>query len=178
MRKVILKMHASLDGYILGPDGNLDWAFETFDGQMADWEVSGLWEAGVHIMGTATYHEMAEHWPSSTEPYAAPMNEIPKVIFSKTLERADWTESRVVDGDLAEEVGRLREEPGKAILAHGGAKFAQSLSRANLIDEYRLVVHPVALGDGEPLFTNRLDLKLVASTPFPAGAVAHVYERH
>jgi dihydrofolate reductase len=177
MRKVILKMHASLDGFVLGPDGDLDWVFETFDDEMAAWEIPSLWDAGVHIMGRATYHEMAEHWPSATSAFAPPMNEIPKVIFSKTLERADWTESRIVDGDLAEEIGRLREEPGKEILAHGGASFAQSLVRADLIDEYRLIVHPVALGDGTPLFTTRVDLKLAAATPFPAGAVAHVYER-
>jgi dihydrofolate reductase len=120
---------------------------------------------------------MAEHWPASTEPFAPPMNEIPKVVFSRTLAHADWHGTRVVKSDLAEGIAQLREEPGKDILAHGGASFAQSLVRANLIDEYRLIVHPVALGEGERLFVRRLDLQLVETTRFPAGAVALVYRR-
>jgi dihydrofolate reductase len=177
MRKVVLKMHSSLDGFVLGPGGDLDWAFETFDQEMAEWEVAGLWEAGVHVMGRATYHEMAEHWPSSTEPYAPPMNEIPKVIFSKTLEQADWTGSRIVRGDLTDEMNALRAEDGKHILVHGGATFAQALVEADLIDEYRLVVHPVALGDGAALFPRKVDLKRVELRAFPAGAMGLVFRR-
>jgi dihydrofolate reductase len=177
MRRVVLKMHSSLDGFVLGPNDDLDWAFATFDDDMAAWEVAHLWEAGVHVMGRSTYDVMAVHWPSSTEPYAAPMNEIPKVVFSKTLEHADWPHSRVVSGDLGEEIKRLREEPGKDILVHGGPRLAQSLVDADLIDEYRLVVHPVALGEGARLFPTKIELERVEASPFPAGAVALVYRR-
>ncbi len=117
-------------------------------------------------MGRATYHDMAEDWPSSTEVFAAPMNQIPKV---------DWEGSRVVSGDLVEEISRLRQQSGKDILAHGGASFAQSLSSLGLVDEYRLIVHPVVLGSGLPLFASPMDLTLVTTTAFSGGAVAHVY---
>jgi dihydrofolate reductase len=89
-----------------------------------------------------------------------------------------WTDSRVVGGDLAVEIARLKEEPGKEILAHGGARFAQSLVKLGLIDEYRLLIHPVALGRGLPLFgalSKPIDLKLVSTTAFGGGTVANVY---
>jgi hypothetical protein len=116
MRKVILKMHVSLDGFVARPDGNLDWFLDAFDDELTAWEVEGLWQAGVHIMGRATYHDMAAYWPNSTEPFAAPMNEIPKVVFSRTLKEADWEGSRVArrprGSGLAPEGGARQGHPG------------------------------------------------------------------
>ncbi len=89
MRDVRLKMHQSLDGYVGTPTGDVDWIFATFDDEQTQWEVELLGEAGVHAMGRVVYHEMAAHWPTSTEPFAPPMNEIPKVVFSKALARAE-----------------------------------------------------------------------------------------
>ncbi len=106
------------------------------------------------------------------------MNEIPKVVFSKTLKEATWTDSRVASGDLADEVARLKREPGKNLLVHGGARLVQSLVKHGLIDEYRLLIHPVVLGSGLRLFPEReqpLNLRLVNSTRFDKGAVANVY---
>ncbi|HEY5990906.1 MAG TPA: dihydrofolate reductase family protein [Streptosporangiaceae bacterium] len=85
--------------------------------------------------------------------FADVMNEIPKVVFSKTLTRAEWAESRIADGDLAEDIDRLKREPGGVILAHGGATFVDALIHDGLIDEYRLVIHPVAIGHGTGLFS-------------------------
>ena len=177
MRKVILKMHVSLDGFVARPDGDLDWFRVAFDDELTAWEVEGLWQAGVHIMGRVTYHDMAAYWPSSTEPFAPPMNELPKVVISKTLTETDWEGSRVARGDVAEEISRLREEPGKDILAHGGASFAQSLSRLRLIDEYVLVVHPVAIGEGLPLFADEIELRLLSAKTFDSGVLALTYAR-
>jgi dihydrofolate reductase len=177
MRKVILKMHVSLDGFVARLDGDLDWFRDAFDDELTAWEVEGLWRAGVHIMGRATYHDMAAYWPNSTEPFAQPMNELPKVVFSKTLKETDWEGSRVADGDLAEEISRLKEEPGKDILAHGGAGFAQSLSRLRLIDQYVLVVHPVALGEGLPVFGDEIELRLLNAKTFNSGVLALTYAR-
>lgn len=91
---------------------------------------------------------------------------------------ATWSDARVASGDLAEEITRLKQQPGKDILAHGGARFAQSLVRLGLVDEYRLLIHPAALGSGLPLFSTLskpVDLRLISSTAFSAVAVAHVY---
>jgi dihydrofolate reductase len=124
----------------------------TEDPELTRTKVAWLWEAGAHLMGRVTYEEMASYWPSPTHDYAAPMNEIPKVVFSSSIERADWPESRIARGDLAEEVAGLKREAGKDMIAWGGARFAQPLARLGLIDEYRLITHPVAVANGEPLF--------------------------
>ena len=178
MSKVILKMHVSLDGYARAAGGDvMGWIFRTYDDELKAWEVDLLWQAGTHVMGRRVYEEMAAYWPGSTEVYAPPMNEIPKVVFSRTMKRADWARSRVWNGDVAQEISRLKRDPGKDILAHGGPEFAQTLSTLGLIDEYRLIVHPVVLGAGLPLFKKPTDLKLLSTHAFPAGAVALTYER-
>ena len=96
IRKLVLQMQFSLDGFVAGENGELDWIFPDFDADSAKWTVEKLWQAGAHLMGSVTYHGMAAYWPCSTEPYAAPMNEIPKVVFSNSLKKADWPETRMV----------------------------------------------------------------------------------
>lgn len=178
MRKVILKIHVSLDGYIRAASGDvMDWVFRSYDDELQAWEVETLWQAGTHIMGRNLYEEMASYWPTSSEAFAPPMNEIPKVVFSTSMEHANWEHTRVAGGDVAGEIARLRQEPGKDILAHGGAAFAKSLSRLELIDEYRLIVHPVVLSGGLSLFDAAMDLDLLSTRSFPAGAVALIYGR-
>src|SRR6266498_3768113 len=106
------------------------------------------------------------------------MNEIPKVVFSKTLDRADWAETRIASGDLAEEVDRLKREPGNDLIAYGGARLDQALSRLGLVDEYRLMIQPAALGAGLPLFKDLpapLHLELVEATTYATGVAIHIY---
>jgi dihydrofolate reductase len=213
MRKLIMKMSISVDGFVCGPNGEANWIFKSTDEAARDWIVDLVWTAGIHIMGRKTFHDMAAYWPVSTEPFAPPMNEIPKGVFTRkgfsgiadpaqttmALEnakqyRADrglketntlspaaatWKEARVFSGDLATEIRQLKQEDGKPVFAHGGAGFMQSLAATGLIDEYYLLTHPVALGQGLPLFSGLaapLDLKLVDVKPFPGGAIAHVYQ--
>jgi dihydrofolate reductase len=198
-------MSVSIDGFVGGPGGEIDWIFRSMDEEGTAWTVESIRQAGVHAMGSRTFRDMAAYWPSSTEPFAAPMNEIPKVVFSRTgpasiqattraLEDAraqanatsapspgvvrGWTDARIIVGDLSAGVARLKQEPGKDIVAHGGASFAQSLVRLGLVDEYRLLVHPVALGRGLPLFAGLsapADLELVDVKAFGSGTAAHVY---
>jgi dihydrofolate reductase len=177
MRKVVLKMDMSIDGYVGPIDDDAEWIMRDFDDELSQWIMDEvLWQAGTHVMGRATYEDMAAHWPTATSIFAAPMNEIPKVVFSKTLTEARWAESRIASGELTEEIDRLKAEAGKDVLVHGGAKLAQSLSRAGLIDEYRVIVHPTALGAGDPLFGGPQDLRLSDSRVFDTGAVALTYE--
>src|SRR2546422_11022790 len=106
------------------------------------------------------------------------MNEIPKVVFSKTLQHADWPETRIARGDLSEEIKGLKREPGNDLIAHGGATFAQALSRLGLGDEYRPGIQPAALGAGLPLFKDLagpLHLELVEATTYASGLAIHVY---
>jgi dihydrofolate reductase len=213
MRKLILKMSISVDGFVCGPDGELDWIFKSYDSGATDWTMKTLWNAGIHIMGSRTFRDMAAHWPTSDEVFAAPMNEIPKAVFTKKglikspsiesitaaskdtsrsngvngtillndkqFKKTNWEGSEVIGGDLAKEIGRMKQQLGKDILAHGGARFAQNLVSLGLVDEYRLLIHPIVLGTGLPLFsglTAPVHLKLVDKETFDSGAAAHIYQ--
>ena len=178
MRELVLQMGVSIDGYVATTDGAHDWGYDGEDPATARWKLASLWAAGAHLMGRQTYEDMAAVWPKSSSDVAAAMNEIPKVVFSKTLERAEWPESQIAAGELAHEIARLKAQDGGYLLAHGGARFAQALSRERLVDEYRLVIHPAALGDGLPLFKDlpsRLALELVETQTYSTGAALHVY---
>jgi dihydrofolate reductase len=180
MRRLILSMGVSLDGLVARPGrhGAGGWGLPPDDPTLRELKLGWMRDIDLHLMGRATYDEMAEFWPTSDDAYAAPMNDIPKVVFSRTLERAEWPDSRIARGDLAEEIAALKCEAGKDMLAWGGAAFAQSLSRLRLVDEYRLILQPVALGDGHPLFKGLaapLRLELVDAQSYNTGAVLHVY---
>ncbi len=181
MRKLILSMGVSLDGFVArtGGHGAGGWGTGPDDPALKERKLAWMSEIGLHLMGRTTYEEMASFWPTSDDAYAAPMNEKPKVVFSRTLERADWgPDSRVASGDLVAEIDALKREPGGHLLAWGGAAFAQSLSAARLVDEYRLILQPVALGEGLPLFkgfSSPFNLELVEATTYRSGATLHVY---
>jgi len=186
MRDLILTMAMSLDGFVCGPDGELDWIFNG-DQEAIAWKVETASSAGLHIMGSRTFKSMAGFWPTATGPFAAPMNEIPKAVFSKqgasVLEAAktgNWQDAYVASGDLREEIARLKAIDGTPVVAHGGAAFASSLIADDLVDEYRLMVYPIALGNGLPIFSGVTPLRrleLAASKTFPKGTQAQVYRR-
>ena len=217
MRKLILKMNMSLEGFVGGPNGESDWIFETSDEGSTVWVLETVWQAGLHVMGRKTFETMASYWPSSTNRFAEAMNSIPKLVFTrsgqidfdaiskaaasqgredvspdaerKKLKRASpeetkknqlsWSEATVAS-NLVAEIARQKAQPGKPLIAYGGASFARELIKHDLIDEYRLVVHPIALGKGQAIFDGLEKpraLKLVSSSAFPGGATAHIYTR-
>ncbi len=178
MRPVVLQMGVTLDGYVHGAKGYEDWGLPPEEEAVITWKVDSLRQAGTHIMGRLTYEAMAAVWPTANSVYADVMNEIPKVVFSSTLTRADWAQTRIAHGDLGEDIDRLKGEDGGPIVAHGGATFIQSLIRAGLIDEYRLVIHPVVIGHGTGLFSclaAPLRLDLLEAHTFGSGTAIHVY---
>lgn len=176
MASLVLKMSISLDGYVAPPDGNPGWEAAGRSPDGASWVLETVSNASVHLVGAVTYARWADFWPSAAGPFAESMNDIPKVVFSDSLESAGWAETTIVSGDLTEAVTRLKQEhAGGYLLAQGGARFARSLVATGLIDEYRLVVHPVVLGAGEPLFTTPLAVEPISTTAFSGGAVAHVF---
>jgi dihydrofolate reductase len=179
-RKVVLKQHLSLDGYAGRLDGDVSHIFDSLDDALTYWIVEDIWQAGVHIMGRKTYEDMAGWWPRSDEPFAAPMNTIPKAVFSDTLEEAPWGPVEIIRGDIGEGIAYLKsQKDGKPIYAHGGASFVRSLIAANLVDEYHLITHPVALGRGLGVFTAQpatRALRLIESRAFKSGAVLNIYQ--
>ena len=191
MRKLMMKMSITLDGFVCGPNGESEWVFKTGDDSSRAWVAALCGGAGLHLMGRKTFEVMASHWPTATGPIANAMNGIPKALFTKkgfsglTLSNApqvpaaaSWAKARVFDGDLAKGIRTLKAESGNPILAQGGAGFMRSLIASGLIYEYYLVTHPVALGAGMPIFTDLatpLYLKLVEVKAFPKGIVVHTY---
>jgi dihydrofolate reductase len=179
MRRVVVQMGVTLDGYVAGSGGEGDWGLPAEHPDVRAWKVASLHRVGTHIMGRVTYEQMAGHWPNATGDYADFMNTLPKVVFSRTLPAAGWAGTRIARGDLVAEIAALKSEPGGEIMAHGGAAFVQALSRHGLIDEYRLVILPVALGNGLPLFKDLpkpLRLDLAEASTFPDGTAIHVYQ--
>lgn len=191
MRKLVLGMTVSADGFVCGPNHELDWMMRTRDNTVKDWIEKSLWEAGVHIMGRKTFEVMAPYWATSSDQLAEPMNKIPKVVFSKggfvnktsygdaaISPFASTWENAAVATDLVADITKLKQQEGKHIAAHGGASFAQELVKHGLVDEYRFAIHPVAIGKGISLFATTpelIDLKLVSSTPFASGAIVNIY---
>jgi dihydrofolate reductase len=179
MAALVLKMSVSLDGYVAAADGSGDWKTAGRSEDSTRWVVDTVSNAGAHLVGATTYAEWAGFWPGASGPFAKPMNEIPKIVFSDSLASADWDETTIVAGDLAEAITRLKQERRDgSLLAQGGVRFARSLVETGLIDEYRLVVHPVVLGAGERLFTAPLAIEPVSTTAFSGGGVAHVFTAH
>ena len=167
------------DSYVAPIDGSTDWVAAGRSDDALSWTVETVSNAGAHLMGATTYAVMAAHWPSASGPFAKPMNEIPKVVFSNSLASADWGETTIATGDLAAAVTRLKQErSGGYLLAHGGARFARSLVETGLIDEYRLLIHPAVLGAGERIFTAPLTIEPISTIAFSRGAVAHVFAAH
>ena len=179
MRNVILYMSMSLDGFV-GSDREHPGAAVPEGTELKQWKLDRISRAGAHLMGRVTYQEMASFWPHSDDPYASPMNDIPKIVFSKTLTdtEASWPETRVARGELATEIAAITAEPGPDVIVWGGGGLAGALAAAGLIDEYRLLVQPLALGRGQALFGQLPEarrLNLVEATPFPSGVVVLVY---
>jgi dihydrofolate reductase len=175
MRQVVLGAYTSLDGHSVDEDNGMrDVMMSIDDPEQEEYFVSELSKAGTFIMGRVTYEGMAAFWPTSSHPSAGPMNDIPKVVFSRTLQSTDDWPARIASGDTAEEIAKLKAEPGGDIVVSGGTQFQRSLIRLGLVDEYRLWVLPAAAGKGEALFTG-LDkpqrLRLVKSTVFPSSGV-------
>jgi dihydrofolate reductase len=176
MASLVLKMSVSFDGYVASADGSGDWKAAGRSNDSTRWVVETVSNARAHLVGAATYAEWAGYWPRASGPLARAMNDIPKVVFSNSLASADWGETEIAAGDLAEAIARLkRERPDGYLLAQGGARFAHSLVQTGLIDEYRLVVHPVVLGAGARLFSAPHTIESKSTTAFSGGAVAHVF---
>ncbi len=179
MRSVTCSMGTSLDGYIVGPDEGFDWSAP--DEEVFRLATDEIREVDVHLIGrrlyeTMLYWETVDQNPTldySTLEFAAIWKALPKVVFSTTLSEVEGN-SRLASGNVAEEIGRLRAEPGERDIAIGGATLAAEAAALGLIDEYRIRVYPVLVGGGTPFFPQRkqrVDLELVDSRTFDSGVV-------
>jgi dihydrofolate reductase len=180
VRRVIVSEFVSLDGVMEAPD---KWHFPYFNDEMGQAIGSAMAEADAMLMGRVLYEEWAAFWPNQDpdeNPFAARMNDTPKYVVSTTLrEPLEWQNSTLIGENVAEEISRLKQQPGKDISISGSGTLVQSLLRDDLIDELRLLVHPIVVSSGKRLFADEGDrkpLELVDSKTFSTGVVYLTYQ--
>jgi dihydrofolate reductase len=182
LRKVIVFNMLSVDGYFEGLNRDINW--HNVDEEFNDFAIEQLNTAGTLLFGRVTYQLMESYWPTpdslQDDPIVAGlMNQIPKFVFSKSLESANWQNTTLVKGDAAEAVTSLKELPGKDMFVFGSGEFVSYLAQHDLIDEYRLIFSPILLGRGNPLFkeqNKRIQLKLAKAKVFKSGNVLLYYQ--
>ncbi len=178
MRRVGAWELVSLDGVMERPE---EWAFSYSDDEMGEASASGIAASDALLLGRVTYEHLAAYWPNQPggEPMVDYINSVPKYVVSGTLEEPlAWNNSTIISGNMAEEIARLKRQPGKDITILGSGTLVRSLLRDGLLDELTLMVHPVVLGSGKRLFEDRSDaraLKLASSRTFSTGVVSLAY---
>jgi dihydrofolate reductase len=181
MRKVIVWNMVTLDGYFEGPKPwEIDWHEYVWGEELERFSLDQAQEVGALLFGRVTYEGMASYWSTATGEIAEFMNSIPKVVFSNTLETAEWNNTRLMTGSAEEEVARLKQERGKDLFIFGSANLTGSLTSHGLVDEYRIGLNPLVLGGGTPMFKpsdQRMRLKLLEARPLQSGVVLLRYER-
>jgi dihydrofolate reductase len=188
MRKVIASVFVTLDGVYQAPGDPNEferggWVFQYSkpSDDSLKYSAEQLFASDALLLGKSTYEGFAKAWPSMTgDPigYGKRMNDLPKYVVSSTLKKAEWNNSTILTGNLTEEVTKLKQQPGQNILVFGSGRLVNSLLQSHLIDELRLLIIPVVLGNGARLFNEEMPkgMKLVDARPFSSGTVALAYE--
>ena len=182
MRKVILFNLTSLDGYFEGPDRDINW--HNVDEEFNEFAIQQTGEFGALLFGRVTYELMASYWPTEAakrdDPLIAElMNSLPKIVFSRTLQKVEWENTKLVKRNFIEIVSELKNEDGKDVAILGSSDLAVTLMEHGLIDEFRVMINPVVLGNGKPLFQgikSKLDLRLIKTRTFKSGNILLYYE--
>jgi dihydrofolate reductase len=174
-RKVIATFFVSLDGVVEAPQ---DWHFPYFNDEMTAEIGAAMGSSDAMLVGRVTYQEWAGFWPDADDEMADYMNNTPKYVASSTLGEVEWSNSHLLEGDVPTPVAALKQQPGKDIVMSGSATLARSLLREGLVDELRLMIHPVVVGEGARLFNDgdKHALELVDSKTFGTGVVYATYK--
>ncbi len=184
MRKVVVSEFVSLDGVMEDPGGaekfeHGGWTRPYWSDEIGKFKFDELFASDALLLGRVTYQGFAAAWPSVKDEagFADRMNGLPKLVASTSLDKVEWNNSSLIKADVADEVARLKQQPGQDILVAGSATLVQALMQHGLVDDFRLLVYPVVLGSGKRLFQDgrRADLKLVEARPVGAGVVALTY---
>jgi dihydrofolate reductase len=191
MSRIVVSEFLTLDGVMQAPGGSDEdreggfphggWQMSFFDDAAGEAVSGGFQSARGLLLGRTTYEIFAAYWPNQDEPFAAQINQMPKYVASTTLEEPlEWNNSSLLKGDVAEAVAKLKEQPGKDLMVIGSGRLAQTLMRHDLVDEYRLMIHPIVLGTGKRLFGDddaKIPLKLVDSKTSSTGVLIVTYQK-
>lgn len=189
MRKLILFLHASLDSFVEGPNGAMDIGWIAYDADLANHAKEVLSTADMVIWGRATYQMMHNYWPTMlSNPEASEhernhaewIEKTEKIVFSTTLDKVEWNNSRLVKDHVEEEIHKLKQKQGKDMVILGSPRFAHYLMQLGLIDKYKITVSPVLIGSGLPLFQGiqeKTNLKLIENKTFASGAIGLHYQK-
>ncbi|WP_254544779.1 dihydrofolate reductase family protein [Halomarina pelagica] len=177
-RTLIVSEFLTLDGVMEAPE---EWSFQFFSEEQQEYKHAELFDAGALLLGRTTYESFADAWPDREDEtgFADWMNSLPKYVVSTSLEEAEWNNSTIIDGDVAEEVAALKRKDGQDILVNGSGELVDTLVEHDLVDEYRLMVHPVVQGSGKRLFEGASEpttMNLVDTKAFSSGVVVLTYE--
>jgi dihydrofolate reductase len=183
MRRLIAFEQVSLDGFFTDANGDMSWAHKQ-DPEWNAFAASNASGGGALLFGRVTYEMMASFWPTPAAMERAPdvaegMNNMPKVVFSRTLQKASWKNTTLVKGDIAAEVRKMKKEPGPGMAILGSGAIVSQLAQAGLIDEFQIVVNPIVLGKGKTLFEGvkeKIALRLIKTRAFGNGNVVLYYE--
>ncbi len=179
MRKLFVSNLMSLDGFFEGPNHEFNWFMP--DEEFFDYAKDMLRSVDTILFGRATYEHMAAYWPSAErDEIAEKMNGLQKLVVSSTLKKTEWNNSTLITGDFVQEISRLKEEPGKDIVILGSATLASDLLQRGLIDEYRVILAPLLLGRGNPLFRDirhKLALRLGRTKLLRSGVIVLYYQK-
>ncbi|MBC9915085.1 dihydrofolate reductase family protein [Chitinophaga varians] len=185
MRKLILQMQVSVDGFVADAHGNTGWLVSEWDQPLKDYVLALTARVDLILIGRKLAHQFIPAWtaragdPDIADEYTHRMNDLDKVVFSRTQTEHGWKNTVLVNENLTEEVARLKKSPGGDIITYGGSSFAASLIQEHLIDEFHLFVNPMAIGKGLPIFHQlhqQLPVKLVSATSFSCGIVVLFYQ--
>lgn len=180
MRKLKLQVQITVDGYIAGPNGEMDWMVWDWDDALKNYVTAITAPVDCIILGRKLAQGFIPHWAANPEQEGADkMNNTAKVVFTKTLDKSEWPNTVLAKGNLVDEITQLKKQPGNDIIVYGGANFVSALIKEGLIDEYHLFINPTAIGNGMTIFKEldgKLNLALVKSTSFACGIVVLNYE--
>jgi dihydrofolate reductase len=176
MRKIVVTEFLSLDGIMGEPQ---EWSFPYWNDEISKFKRTELFASDTLLLGRVTYEGFAAAWPGRTdeEGFADRINNLPKFVVSKTLQKADWKNSTIIQNNLVAEVTKLKEQPGQEIMIAGSATLIESLMKEHLIDEFSLLVYPIVLGKGKRLFKDGIEakLKLIEEKKYDTGVILMRY---
>ncbi|MDP4116299.1 MAG: dihydrofolate reductase family protein [Bacteroidota bacterium] len=179
MRKVIVSIYTSIDGFIIGPNGEMDWVFKYADAGSEKHSEDIVDSIDLILLGRVLSDEFLPYWANDKSEFGTKIRDIPKIVFSRTLDKVGYKDVKIIKENIREEISKIKSQPGKDIVLYGGAEIVTVFTNLGLVDEFHLFVTPVILGGGKHLFAglnSNCSLSLMATNKYDSGTVLLIYK--